>query len=638
MLSRQRPERLARRAARRRGDGTRGIVARWAWERLVRAGDRGDQAAADVLWEGWLGDPDEERWDVLARWRGPVALADAAFEAAVDPGRDGGAREAIGVFWAGRGLVPDGAVARALFFVMTGQAAQHRAADPDGSLLASAYRGADEATRAALRGALAGAGDLDLVRVVAGEPHGRAARMSGDEIGYLAGQLAGRRDWAGLWRLVRDIPLADAIAAMPAFGDGWRPAEDRGGALFERMARSEPGEIARARDALAASAPTHLVLDGELYWQWLPSPGCGSFSPDGRELAVAAETSAVSGVIHVFELPGGTLAEQHEVSLRPSRVLHLGGSILASGPVDGTYRRHGLVRSAGGRATKLLWSSHTLLDLAPYRPGFVVLYRLGTGSAEHMRFCANDGEVVRDVPLAGLGLPDQYCRVLAVGPGSRSLALSLADRLWIMGGDPARVLASGRADAPIEAACFAGPDRVATLTHGGPGLQLWRLDGGRLELEATRSRAHELNPVALHVQGMIAVRRGWGAELLDAKTLLPTRERPFAGVSGRYLWGSPDGRRLAFAGEGFVDVVVPGLPASVTALAAQPLAAMSPADLAAVTDLLGDSVTGPAARPFLVLLHDILEYRFGADVGIGTAIPAVGEDEISLQARERRAT
>jgi hypothetical protein len=247
--------------------------------------------------------------------------------------------------------------------------------------------------------------------------------------------------------------------------------------------------------------------------------------------------------------------------------------------------------------------------------------------------------VVRDVPLADLGLPYLDCRPLAADPGSGLMALSLWDQLWILGGDPARVVASGRAGAPIEAACFAGPDRVATLTRHGPGLQLWRLDGGRLELEATGSSAIEIYPVALHVQGMIAVLHGsGGVELLDAKTLRLARERPFAGMKGKYLWGSPDGRRLALAGEGFVDVVVPGLPAVVTALAGRPMAGMAPADLAAATAAVPDSAPGSVTRPFLGLLRACLEYRFGADVGIGTAVPAVGEDEISLQARERRAT
>jgi hypothetical protein len=34
--------------------------------------------------------------------------------------------------------------------------------------------------------------------------------------GHPVGELARRRDWAGLWRLLLDLPLAEAAAAMPA--------------------------------------------------------------------------------------------------------------------------------------------------------------------------------------------------------------------------------------------------------------------------------------------------------------------------------------------------------------------------------------------------------------------------------------
>ena len=79
-------------------------------------------------------------------------------------------------------------------------------------------------TRAALREAIAGSGDLDLVHVVAaaGRP-GRFAELTGDERQYLITQLAARGEWGLLWQFVLDLPLAEAVTAVRRFGVGWRP-------------------------------------------------------------------------------------------------------------------------------------------------------------------------------------------------------------------------------------------------------------------------------------------------------------------------------------------------------------------------------------------------------------------------------
>jgi hypothetical protein len=80
--------------------------------------------------------------------------------------------------------------------------------------------------------------------------------------GHLAGQLARRRDWAGLWRLVLDMPLADAAAAMPAFGDRWRPSDDHGQALFASLASVDAGALALARDTFRGAGALHVPVDG----------------------------------------------------------------------------------------------------------------------------------------------------------------------------------------------------------------------------------------------------------------------------------------------------------------------------------------------------------------------------------------
>ena len=154
--------------------------------------------------------------------------------------------------------------------MLTGQQAQHRAQDPNGALLATAYPGGRDEQRVALRQALAGADDLDLVRVVAGAGRDAVTTVTADEADYLARELARRRDWAWLWQLALDLPLAGAITAASRFGDGWQPADEDGRALLRRLATGsarDPADPAAARlilCPLALMTPTDLTAVTEV--------------------------------------------------------------------------------------------------------------------------------------------------------------------------------------------------------------------------------------------------------------------------------------------------------------------------------------------------------------------------------------
>jgi hypothetical protein len=79
------------------------------------------------------------------------------------------------------------------------------------------------------------AGDLDLVRVVAGRG-GSAVPAAAAERGYLAAGLTRRRDWPGLWRLSLGFPLAEATTAVRRLPPGWRPADEAGRQLLAWLA------------------------------------------------------------------------------------------------------------------------------------------------------------------------------------------------------------------------------------------------------------------------------------------------------------------------------------------------------------------------------------------------------------------
>ena len=237
MLSEVRVRRLARRAERRRRDGRRGRRARRAWERLVREGDSGNPHASEAVWQrwAWTGPPDDERWELLARWLGPRAVG-RVMEAAADPGLDAARRSRLASFCTRHGLAPEDPAERVRFFLLTGQQEQRRALDPDGALLAAAYQTACPPQRAALRVALAGVGDLDVTRMIAASGAMRLADMTTAEREYLADRLADRGDWAGLWRLARDLPLYDAVAAVRRIGGRWRPDGQHDRELFGFLA------------------------------------------------------------------------------------------------------------------------------------------------------------------------------------------------------------------------------------------------------------------------------------------------------------------------------------------------------------------------------------------------------------------
>jgi len=650
--------------------------ARRARRRLIRAGDAGDAAATDAVWEAWLAWPDEELWRALARWRRPAgqgptrelslvalgegqvseeplreALAGAAGRAGHPVGRlarerilaqprdqrvvDAVCEAAVGwhgtpelaAWCAAHSLVPADPVRRAVFFLLTGQGGQYRAADPDGSLLALGYAAAPDLGRARLRVAMAEAGGLDLARVVVRRASGDRLRpMTDAEVEYLIGQLAERRDWAGLWRLARDLPLAGAVAAVRSSGDGWRPADDRGRALFARLARADP--------RLVGSGRRFLTLPQVM---WIEGPNAvtlgGSLSPDGRQVAVGSHRTGPGATfgLSVYDLPGGALAERYDLGFYPGVVLHLGDAILAAVPHSSATRV--LMRYAGGRAAEL-FRYQGLLQLQRSASGFVALLWSADGPGfARLRFCTAAGRVIRDVRLAELGIPDDGS-LLAADPPSGRLALTAGGRdLWIVDGDPThttRVIGSAESPRPrIGGACFAGPGLLAVTTVGG--MYLWRLDGGRLDIEAD-GLGRNYGVVAAPERGTIAVDdpadgtvQLFDLELKDV-TKVEGLDRTAAGPPGRPLLGSPYGRYLVLphaVGVSFADIAYIGL-------ARRPLAAMTAADLALAAEPRRGRMTSQPRRDFLDLLRDVLELRFADEVALGDAPVPAGADDIGL--------
>jgi hypothetical protein len=691
VLSQRRAARLAWRAGRPRRDGSRGLLARPAWNRLVLAGDAGDQAAAEAVWRAWLSHPDDERWELLTRWR-PPSTAEAACTAAST------GNHAVAAFCVRRGLTPADPVRRAAFFLLTGQAAQSRAADPDGALLTLAYAGADKDERARLRAAMAGVGDLDLVRVVArGDPrlhgqaqhgqaqHGQAQHgqaLTSDEARYLTEQLARRRDWAGLWRLVQGMTVLAAVTTARSFGDDWRPPGDHDRALFERLREADPDSIKTARAALAELRAVRVEMDG--------IPATGAFSPDGRRLVVSTgplgtqgspRTARPSGAFHVFELPAGRLIERFDVpGCYAANVVDLGEAFFASGWAGpGMLRPGALARYEGGRTT-VLYPGFGWLPVAPHRGGLVaVAVGVDTQTMNpaglRLRFCTPRGRQIRDVVFRdqhghpvmfqprgdmvrnnvvshdqlGHPVPFRSCWPLTVAadPGGRRFAV-IEDGvlyLWVLDTETGRGLIGPNQLWRATGACFCGPDRlvVCANANGGCRMALYRFAGDGVEFLA--ERIHPPNHVRCRL--VMIPRRGeiamlcappgpGGMRYFDAQTLAEvTGPGELARASRTALWSSPDGRHYALGGvgrDGQGEVQVTLEPDGVLGLVAdRPAVDAVPADLAAVRSALRGTTADWAAWPLLSLLRDRLEHRFGADVALGATAPVGRDDDIGLR-------
>jgi hypothetical protein len=501
--------------------------------------------------------------------------------------------------------------------------------------------------------------------------------VTSEEREYLIRHLASEADWDRLWRLIRDLPLADAVESMRHFDDEWQPDSDADAALLGRLARAEPVEIARARDALDVPEVIRIEIDDQ--------PTHGAFSPDGRRLLVATSRGGRYSGCRVYELPGGTLAEQHDYGggLPPAGVLHLGDCYVLVGrrrwggspqwrePPSAVWE---LVRYAGGRADVPFWSEHPVA-VVPQPGGFVVVeaqqslrvVRSRSPGAStlltwgpvaeltgiRLQFRDLLGNVTRTGAVSGeLGLGFYPARLeppLAADPDGLRLAIG-AQGLAVLDLQASRVVAGvpARRARPslhrmIDGACFPGPDRLATIDRSGR-LRLYLLTGDRLQFRARAkvSGAFPRGLVTVPQRGEIAViDEKRGLRYLDAETLADVEQPPeLAGLRGSMLCGSSDGRHHALGGSrgdaGFVDVHWGG-PTAVAALARRPVAVMAPADLAALMARLPELLPGAGAWPFLDLLRECLEHRFAADAGID---PATGlsktDHDAALSARHER--
>jgi hypothetical protein len=546
---------------------------------------------------------------------GDLRLVEVLCEAAV-------ANKDLATFCAAHGLAPADPVRRAAFLLLTHQFEQYHAADPDGSLLALAYETAPEEERRRLREDMLRAGDLDVVRVVAGADRGqRIADRTTAELDYLTRRLAGREEWDGLWSLVRDLPLLRGVHAMRLFPGSWRPAEAP--ELYLRFAGADADVIAAAHEAIARPAPIRIELDA-----WVVH---GALSADGRTLVLLTKAFRPydHGHVRVYELPGGRLTDERRFEdVHHGRVLHAGDSIVLA--LDD------VMRLGPGRAEVLVKGEEYRPDLMPANTpsGFVVL------AGHEFVFFEPERRTVRfREPVAG-----RSGTAMDVEPGTGRLAVGDP---WARDGEVLRVLtpdgerviaaADGVGAAGIR---FTGPDRLVSASWQNRGMVLWQIDGDRLVRRAQRALNRMNNDLSLIPQrGEIALidrpeprpDSRLFVKYVDAATFADVEgDRELTGIEGRQLWSSPGNLHHALGGRRDVHVVLHPSPPEVAELAARPLADLRPGDLRTVTAELREPLRLGGKRPYFDLLRACLEHRFAADVALGSAVRIADDHDIAL--------
>src|SRR5262249_29907869 len=153
---------------------------------------------------------------------------------------------------------------------------QYRALDPDGHLLSLAYAAGDHRTRTRLQEAMREAGELDLMRILAGaDRRSRVPELTWHDFRYLGDSLAERGAYGDPWSLVRAAPLSRGVELMTGL-TSWSPprAEERD--AFLRMLHWGKPALRRALEVLKGPLPAGrpvLCVPGRAFGM--------SFSADG---------------------------------------------------------------------------------------------------------------------------------------------------------------------------------------------------------------------------------------------------------------------------------------------------------------------------------------------------------------------
>ncbi|WP_210590403.1 hypothetical protein [Streptomyces sp. GESEQ-35] len=577
-------------------------------------------------------------------------------------------------FCAAHHVAPADEVERAAFFVRTGQREQYRALDPEGTLLALGYRSAPSDVRRELLAAMTEMGDVDVLRVLAGQRSDRDdfASLSGPERSHLVKQLRDQHDWERLWPLVVLMPLPEAVdTARDAFICGWRPSGAYHRRLFETLQAVSPGAVAEwlrvdlgvdvgSADGLPSRRipRTAIALSG--LDERITYVHDLNFSPDGTQLAFAGLTrrqlGSDRGCAGIIGLGSNTLSRWYPDLPRPlGQVAHVGSDTLVVadagevGDMNLLKRVHRLapdgIRSLGFEAP---WIG-ALERLAGTRAFLVSAWHSDGGPRSTVSVGGADGAVADSGILDGL--PIDLPLATTTDPEGRLIAV-LDRRITVVAdrtGSSVNVLDNGpdrASHGPLHAAMS---DSVLVRVDSTRFLDIWHEPLGSTQTPVSR-HVWPSTTRLIHLAWSPALNRFLAVGLRDftqsslwVLAVPETRDSPLpddlvsaqvdlAGRSPHCARLSPKGDVLAVANwtspEPTIDLYCLPLLALRQVLG-QPMGLMSHQDLADVAAVLEHPALDEKSRQALGVLRACLEYRFRHDIGIGDPASVSG-DAITL--------
>ncbi|NUP30238.1 MAG: hypothetical protein HOU01_00770 [Streptomycetaceae bacterium] len=621
--------RLLERAARRRSDGSRGMRARHAWRRLVQACGEGSSVAQDEVRGMAAGLPESDVLELLA-------------------------------------AAPEEPADRAAYLALIGQTAQREALDPDGSLLALAYRAATGEVRTRLRTVMAAEGDAEVIRVVVtGEQRDRIAELSYDELDYLGRHFAEHQRWDELRRLARDLPLDRAVAAAALL-----PEHERTGGHAELLT-ALAGHSGRQLRSLAERLPQRRVIRWDTHGYVLRA----SFAPDGSEVALSHQTfpeafvrgeprpqdEAGEHIVDMLRLGTGVV-ERRFVQRLPewyqteSSVLHVGNEVLVRWGHAGRYSVACVVPDH-----RVICTGAAVSDLRRASTGAVLI------GPDGLAFADRGASALRYVapPRGGTDLrtlvADPAACVLATLPAFRRIACYDRGKVHVVREDGEvlhTIVARGEARSGgvprvvHPALSFLSPDAVALYLydpgfgHGkrsGQHTGIWEFPPGgtarhaashqgsirdRWPLEEWRGRPLDDTFAARLLTSVPDSRadNGQFGPMDDDVPWLHGLDKPGSGGPGTTSAAARYALAVAPGGDTLVtatghplrmrfEVHSPHLPTA-RELLERPLAHGGPRDLQRVRELLA-TIGDPAVRAALELLEFCLAERLGLDIALG---------------------
>jgi hypothetical protein len=286
------------------------------------------------------------------------------------------------------GYVPEDEHQRALFLFLTEQWERYDGLDFDRQLLRTSYELSDPPLRQRIREKLRAAGRPDFLTVITGgEALTRVADMVPGELDLLTQTLIANQEWATLWKLTFEVPLAWSVRIVQVMArSGWQPEiEDAQSVLDELVSLAAQDLPTSAEDvnrlfppallqaqarvpgrindvAFSPLRPVIAIGTGQrkvVLWnyqraerervlgEFAHSIGCVTFTGDNT-LLCAERTNATDVPCAIYGWYDGWSDD------RPFRLGHHRGSVTAIVPVDESQ-----VLSTGRDYEAVLWDVHT---------------------------------------------------------------------------------------------------------------------------------------------------------------------------------------------------------------------------------------------------------------------------------------